>query len=434
MIGALMLVAALQGPLPAVRADTLPVVTLAEALSQAVRLDPAYVQALGELDDAEWARKAAVLVFLLPNVTVSTDYQELSSTQFNIGTGRPTTAAGRFLIDARYEIFTGGRKLANSRAAAAELEAARAGELGQRYATALLVEREYYDVLVAHELLDVATARLRRAEEQFGTARARVTSGATVQSDSLQVLLEVQRARADVLRRGAALTVARLQLGRRIGSAAPVDAAPVDSAPPQPLTLSLDDAVQFAAAQGPAWREARANERSADNQLRARRASYWPVVSLVGSYSTSDDAFFPNATTRRAYGFSVSLPLWDGGQRELAIERLASARNVARAVRHDLELGARRDVTAGYTGYDVARQTLAIAVGAVGVAAEVFRVQQARYRAGAASVLELLDAQAELVQVQAELVQARYNVRLARAGLEAVLGRRLSNDPERSEP
>lgn len=434
MIGALMLVAALQGPLPAVRADTLPVVTLAEALSQAVRLDPAYVQALGELDDAEWARKAAVLVFLLPNVTVSTDYQELSSTQFNIGTGRPTTAAGRFLIDARYEIFTGGRKLANSRAAAAELEAARAGELGQRYATALLVEREYYDVLVAHELLDVATARLRRAEEQFGTARARVTSGATVQSDSLQVLLEVQRARADVLRRGAALTVARLQLGRRIGSAAPVDAAPVDSAPPQPLTLSLDDAVQFAAAQGPAWREARANERSADNQLRARRASYLPVVSLVGSYSTSDDAFFPNATTRRAYGFAVSLPLWDGGQRELAIERLASARNVARAVRHDLELGARRDVTAGYTGYDVARQTLAISVGAVGVAAEVFRVQQARYRAGAASVLELLDAQAELVQAQAELVQARYNARLARAGLEAVLGRRLSNDPERSEP
>lgn len=434
MIVALTLLAALQGVPVGVRADTLPVVTLSEALSQAVRLDPAYVQALGQLDDAEWARKAAVLVFLLPNVNVSTDYQELSSTQFNIGTGRPTTAAGRFLIDARYEIFTGGRKLANARTAAAELEAARAGELGQRYATALLVEREYYDVLVARELLDVATDRLRRADEQFGTARARVTSGATVQSDSLQVLLEVQRARADVLRRGAALTVARLQLGRRIGSAVPVDAAPVDSAPPQPLAISLDDAVQFAAAQGPAWREARANEKSADAQLRARRASYLPVVSLVASYSTSDDAFFPNATTRRAYGFAVSLPLWDGGQRELAIERLASARNVARAVRHDLELGARRDVTAGYSGYDVARQTLALSVAAVGVAAEVFRVQQARYRAGAASVLELLDAQSELVQAQADLVQARYNVRLARAGLEAVLGRRLSNDPERSEP
>ena len=434
MIATLTLLAALQGTLAAARPDTLPVVTLAEALSQAVRLDPAYVQALGQLDDAEWARKAAVLVFLLPNVTVATDYQELSSSQFNIGTGRPATASGRFSIDARYEIFTGGRKLANSRAAAAELDAARAGELGQRYATALLVERDYYDVLVARELLDVATDRLRRADEQFGTARARVASGATVQSDSLQVLLEVQRARADVLRRGAALTVARLQLGRRIGTATPVDAAPVDSAPPPPLALSLDEAVQFAAAQGPAWREARANERSADAQLRARRASYLPVVSLIGSYSTADNAFFPNATTRRAYGFAVSLPLWDGGQRELAIERLSSARNVARAVRNDLEIGARRDVTAGYAGYDVARQTLMLSIAAVGVAAEVFRVQQARYRAGAASVLELLAAQSELVQAQAELVQARYNVRLARAGLEAVLGRRLSNDPERSEP
>jgi outer membrane protein TolC len=50
------------------------------------------------------------------------------------------------------------------------------------------------------------------------------------------------------------------------------------------------------------------------------------------------------------------------------------------------------------------------------------------------TVLELLNAQAELVQAQADLVQARYAVRLSRAGLEAILGRRLSNDPERSLP
>ena len=350
--------------------------------------------------DAEWGRKAARLVFFLPNINVATDYQELSSSQFNVGTGRPATASGRFSIDARYEVFTGGRKLATARAAAAELDAASAGELGQRFATAMMVERDYYDVLVARELQGVARDRLRRAQEQFVTARARVASGATVQSDSLQVLLEVQRASADVIQREAALVVAQLQLGRRIGSGSPVDAAPADSVAPTGLTMTLDEAVQFAAAQGPMWREARANERSADAQLRARRASYFPVVALVGSFSTSDDAFFPDATKRRAYGFSVSLPLWDGGQRELAIARLSTARSVARAVREDLEIGTRRDVTEGYTSFDVARQTLVIASSAVNVAAEVFRVPQERYRAGAGTVLELLDAQAS--QAQAE--------------------------------
>ncbi len=427
MIGSLALIAALQASPAAQRPDTIPVITLREALAQAVRLDPAYVQALGQLEDAEWGRKVARLVFFLPTVNVATDYQELSTSQFNIGTGRPATASGRFSIDARYELFTGGRKLANARAASAELEAAEAGELGQRFTTAMLVERDYYDVLVARELRGVARDRLARAEEQLVTARARVAGGATVQSDSLQVLLEVQRSRADALQRDAALVVAQLQLGRRVGSGAPVDAAPVDTTTPGALPMSLDEAVQLAAAQGPSWREARANERSADALLRARRASYFPVVSLIGSYSTSDDAFFPNATQRRAYGFSVSLPLWDGGQRELAIERLSTARNVARAVRSDLEVGARRDVTEGYNGYEVSRLTLAIAASAVGVAAEVFRVQQERYRAGASSVLELLNA-------QAQLVQARYAVRLSRAGLEAILGRRLTNDPERSLP
>jgi outer membrane protein TolC len=70
----------------------------------------------------------------------------------------------------------------------------------------------------------------------------------------------------------------------------------------------------------------------------------------------------------------------------------------------------------------------------VAVASEIFRVQEARYRAGAATVLELLDAQAQLVQAQADVVQARYSVRLARASLEVLLGRRLSSVPDRSNP
>lgn len=415
-------------------ADTLPVVTLREALREAVRLDPAWVQSAGLVDNAEWARKAALLVFMLPTINASADYSELSTTQFNIGTGKPANATGRASIDARYELFAGGRKLAGARQATAELESARAGELAQRFETALLVERDYYDVLGARELLEVARDRAARAAEQFGTARARVTSGATVPSDSLQLLLERQRAEAEVLRREATLTVARLQLGRRIGRAVAVDAAPLDSTPPAALTLSLEEALERAVSQGPAWRQARASERSAEAQIRVRQASYLPTVTLTGSLGKFDDKFFPTLTNRRSIGFSIALPIWDGGQRELAIQRLKTGRTVARAIREDLERAARRDVTEAYTGYDVARRTLDLAQAGVGVASEVLRVQTARYRAGAATVLELLDAQAQLVQAQADLVQARYAVRLARASLEVILGQRLSPDSDRSDP
>ena len=430
MIAALHLLAALHGG----AADTLPVVTLREALREAVHLDPQWVQSAGLVDNAEWARKAALLVFVLPTLNATADYSELSTQQFNIGTGRAANATGRASIDARYELFTGGRKLFGARQASADLETARAGELAQRYETALNVERDYYDVLGARELLDVARDRAARAAEQFGTARARVTSGATVPSDSLQVLLEQQRAEAEVLRREAALTVARLQLGRRIGRAVPVDAAPIDSTTPAPLSITLEEAVARAVEQGPAWREARSAERSSEAQIRVRQASYLPSITLTASLGKFDDKFFPTLTNRRNVGFSIALPIWDGGQRELAIQRLKTNRTVARAIREDLERSARRDVTEAYTGYDVSRRELELAHAGVGVATEILRVQGARYRAGAATVLELLDAQAQLVQAQADLVQARYAVRLARASLEVILGQRLTPDSDRSTP
>jgi outer membrane protein len=429
VIAALLLAATLTTP-----PDTIPTVTLRQALQEAVRLDPAWVQSAGLVENAEWARKAALLVFLLPTINASADYSELSTTQFNIGTSRPANAQGRASIDARYELFTGGRKLFGAKAASAELESARAGELAQRFETALLVERDYYEVLGARELLEVAQDRARRAVEQFGIARARVTSGATVPSDSLQLLLERQRAETELLRREAALTVARLQLGRRIGRAVPVDAAPLDATPPAALGLTLDETVERAVAQGPAWRQARATERSAEAQLRVRQASYLPTVTLTGSLGKFDDKFFPTLTNRRSIGFTINLAVWDGGQRELAIERLKTGRTVARAVREDLERAARRDVTEAYTGYDVARRALELSESGVGVAQEVLRVQSARYQAGAGTVLELLDAQAQLVQAQADLVQARYAVRLARASLEVILGQRLSSDSDRGAP
>lgn len=432
MTGAMLLALALQAP--AATGDTLPVVTLEEALRDAVALDPSYVAAIGQLDNAEWGRRAAMLVFFTPTVTANADYSEFSTSQFNIGIGQAASASGRFAIDARYEVFAGGRKIQAGRQARAELEAARAGELGSRFVAALETERDYYAVLGARELLDVARQRRDRAGQQFALARARVQGGATVQSDSLQVLLEMQRAETDLIAREADLTVARLRLGARIGRAVPVDAAPLPAVPPGPLPLELDDAVRYAASQGPAWRQARAEERAAQAALRAQQGSYLPTIALTGSYSAFDSKFFPTATTRRAIGVNISWPLWNGGQRELAIARLSTGRDVARAVRADLERRARHDVTAAYTEHEVARRTLAITSTAVLVAGEVLRVQEARYQAGASTVLELLDAQAQMVQAQADQVQARYAVRLARAGLEALLGRRLPTDSTVSQP
>ena len=186
-----------------------PRVTLAQAIERATRLDPTYVAALGQVDNAEWGRRAALAVFVLPSLTASIDATKYSTEFFNIGTGRNQAEAVNASLQARYDLFS-ARKFTDLGRTRAELEQAEAGELEQRFRTALLVESDYYSVLQNQELSRVAADRSRRAQEGLEVARARVVAGAAVQSDSLQLVLELTQARTDQLRRDAALRVSRL--------------------------------------------------------------------------------------------------------------------------------------------------------------------------------------------------------------------------------
>jgi outer membrane protein TolC len=413
-------------------ADTLPRITLTEALTRAARLDPNYVRALGAVDNAAWARRAAMSAMILPSVSVGSDYTSFSTSQFNVGTGAPARTSATARIDARFELFAGGRKFATVSQTGADLEGARAGEDQQRFLTALNTEADFYSVLSNHELVDVSRDRVRRAGEQLVVARARVVSGAAVQTDSLQLLLELNRARVRLLQDEARLRVARLLLGQRVGAAGGIDAVPLDSARAPDLPLTLVEAMNQAVEQGPEYRVARANERSAEAAVKARRGSYLPSVFLSANEITFGDNFYPVGLTRRTLTVSLSYPLWDNANRELAYVRAKNAREVARAVRSDLERAAEADVTSAWEAYQTARVTTDYSEHGLVIARENYRVQEARYRAGASTILDLIDAQSSLTEAQAELVQARYAARLALAGLEAILGRRLFSDKDPS--
>ena len=144
---------------------------------------------------------------------------------------------------------------------------------------------------------------------------------------------------------------------------------------------------------------------------------------MDGEQQTSSNSF---SVSSLAIG--VTWPLWDHAQREIRISQARVSRDVFQAIREDLERSARVDVTASYEAYQTARATVELGRTAVLVARENFRVQEARYRAGATPILDLLTAQLGLTVAEANLVQARFSLRLALAGLEEIIGRRLVED------
>ncbi len=183
-----------------------------------------------------------------------------------------------FQATARYELSV--RKFTDLSRTSAELESATASEMQRRFAAAMLTEAAYYDVLAQGELTRVARERMDRASEQLGVARARVETGAAVQTDSLEVRLEFTRSRVGLRIRETALSVARLELGRRIGLAGPADAVPLDTLRAPDLPITLPDAISRALEQGPEYRVARANERASKAFLKGQQGAYLPVIAL----------------------------------------------------------------------------------------------------------------------------------------------------------
>jgi len=426
----LALLLALQGVVPA--PDSLPQITLVEALQRAAQLDPTYVSALGQVDNAVWARRNAFAVFVLPAVTLGLQAQRANGLSFVFAgdTIFLTKTAWTGQLSARYDLFTGGQKLAELSRSGAALEGAHANELRQRFATALLTESDFYGVLANTELDRVARDRLRRAREQLGVARARVVSGAAVTTDSLNLRLELNRAQVAQLQQQSALRVSRLELGRRVGAAGPVDAAPLDTAAAPELPVTLADAISQAARQGPEYRVAAANERAASASYRAELGNYLPHASLTFNAFSFDTTFFPKLFKPTNFTLAVSFPLWNNGQREIALSRARVNKDVARVRRQDLDRAIQHDVSAAYDAYVTARASAELTKEGLTIARESFRVQQTRYQSGATTILDLLDAEVNVSQAEADLVQARYGTRLALAGLESILGKRLFTDKE----
>lgn len=75
--------------------------------------------------------------------------------------------------------------------------------------------------------------------------------------------------------------------------------------------------------------------------------------------------------------------------------------------------------------FDAAREQVDTQTATLDAAQEDLREQQQGYQVGSTTLLNVLTSQTTLDQARLDLIQARYNLRVARAPLEALAGRSL---------
>ena len=293
-------------------------------------------------------------------------------------------------------------------------------------AVALDTIRAYNDYLLDLEKVKVAEKSVRQRETHVEMARNRRAAGVATELDllRLQVALENQRA---VFER----TRGEADLARGVLNAAmvrPIDAPvePSDSLVRQDFDVPLETIVQEALANRTEVKAAEMAVRVYDEFVGVVRAENRPHLDLLANWGYSvrrPHNFFSSDYTKWNAGITLTVPVFDGLRNAGKVAQAQARREQAAQDRIALENQIRLAAKQARDALATAGRVLAAADLNVTQAQKALDMTQANYTLGAASPLDVLDAQAALTLAESLRLEALYAHANARATLRWVMGR-----------
>ncbi|HEX2690214.1 MAG TPA: TolC family protein [Kofleriaceae bacterium] len=313
-----------------------------------------------------------------------------------------------------------GRLVARDRAAA---EASRAQRDGVRVDIAYQTAETYLAALQAQTLGQIARITLDQLDGDLQHAKVLLAAGTLQQVDVLRLDAERARVEQQLLQADTTALGARRRLAMLLGlpDGTELSLVDIDTTPPE-LPWSEDDAVARARRDRSDVKVAEAHRHAAELGVAVSRASFVPNVSLLGIYSHAVTAAF-GATADSAYvGLSLDWNLWDWGKRAAEVEGARAQSRQASLARAALVDQIAVDTRARWQDARTVQATLAVTARGLAAAAEAQRLQVTRFAHGAATTVEVLDAETTLANAKAQAAIARYQYLVAWMALSRAVG------------
>jgi len=324
------------------------------------------------------------------------------------------------------------------------LKAARLSRDAIRSQVALDARRQFYEVVKAVRLAQVATGALHLARDDERRVRALFEVGSVSRSDLLKAQVRTAQSELDSLTASQTVIVQRITLAGLVG-VKETEMGEVDTVlAVEPQDYDEGRLLSEASSARPDIKAADADVKAAQARLNSARFSRLPYVTASASVdfntrsrSTSGidppgapPLFTPgkagsSSETDRQFSGQVALNwnVFDGLQTD---SRIASARAQvmrARADRDALRRNLESEVHQALIAYREAVERDKVARRALESATENLKLTQEKYNVGSATVLELIDAQVQLQRAQSDGVSALAAIRVAEAQLDRVRGR-----------
>ena len=273
------------------------------------------------------------------------------------------------------------------------------------------VASTYVGLLADDELLGVTRETLKTRDESFRLTKLKFDNGASSELDFRQ---------AEQLLEGARATLAQTQRQRALDENALV--LLLGQALPAELPPGLALASQQGVADLPAGLPSelltrRPDVRSAEQQLLAAnanigaaRAAFFPRIALTANAGTASTALgnlFKSGTWAITGTASVVETIFDSGRNQANLDVAKLNRDIAIAQYEKAIQTAFREVADALAGRATLGEQLRAQAAQTNAAQVSFKLADLRYRNGAASYLDVLDAQRSLFSAQQGLVQVQ---------------------------
>jgi cobalt-zinc-cadmium efflux system outer membrane protein len=307
------------------------------------------------------------------------------------------------------------KRQARQRAAEAGLAGASAGLDEAKLNLVAEVKVAFYQLLLSQRDIEVSAQNLAMVKDVLRTVTVRVGAGEATKFDLMKANVEVQKATKEVARSQNAVLTARGALNTRTAGALGSAFAIQGDFEPLRQELNLESLTARALEDHPTVRRLSRLVDQADHAVTYEKESRMPNISVLGEYHR--EAGDESVTG----GLSVPIPVWYRRQGEIQTALADKHRLLAERERLQNELiqaltQHTQEARTAKEQIDVFEQ------GLLKQAEETLRIAKFSFQQGAASLLEVLDAQRVYRQTLLEYAQTRTELSIALARLERASG------------
>jgi outer membrane protein TolC len=302
------------------------------------------------------------------------------------------------------------------------VDVAQLTEAQQRIELLLQVAATYYSGVQLRELFRVAFRQSKTTRDHAIEAQARFEAGQIQRSAALRARIDVLRADEESKRAVFSYLSTKSQLAQLLDRRDTAFELETPPDPPPEVRGAFADLLDRALRDRPEMAAAHASEEIASRLSTDAVLQFFPTLSANAAYRYNNVEDFSGRNLTWAVTIALTLPLYDGGLRYVALKDAGSRQREARLRTRSQVTRIEDELRRGQLDLESARALREEADHALVYARENEELVRAQFEAGTATQVEVSDAEAALFQSEATALEQRLAVQLAALRVARAVG------------